>query len=164
MAEAGQLICVYAGKASAVKKVMPYGNGVIGRANIDLRDQSPSKATLLKLIGNTFVLNMIEALAEGHTLAEKSGLGSDCLHQYIEAMFPTPYPPYSIRMMNGDYHKRDEVCTQGWGGGSQVHCMLTMFLASLCSGSCSERSGARIGFSKSFGNEAESCRSSIRSP
>jgi 3-hydroxyisobutyrate dehydrogenase-like beta-hydroxyacid dehydrogenase len=40
-------------------------------------------------------------------LAEKSGLGSENLHQFIETMFPGPYTAYSTRMMSGDYHKRE---------------------------------------------------------
>ena len=109
MADSGQLICVFAGPASAVKQVIQYGKGVMGRANIDFSDQAQGKATLLKIIGNTFILNMVETLSEGHVLAEKSGLGSENLNQYIEAMFPGPYAAYSARMMSGDYHKRDEV-------------------------------------------------------
>ncbi len=110
MADNGQLICVLAGPASAVDKVKPYCKGVMGRANIDFSDQPQGKATLLKIIGNTFILNMIESLSEGHTLAERSGLGNDNLHQFIETMFPGPYTAYSGRMMGGDYYKRDEVC------------------------------------------------------
>lgn len=53
---------------------------------------------------------MVETLSEGHTLAEKSGLGNDNLHQFIETMFPGPYTAYSGRLIGGDYHKRDEVC------------------------------------------------------
>lgn len=109
MAEGGQLICVLAGPASAVEKVKPYCKGVMGRANIDFSDQKPGKATLLKVIGNTMILNMVESLAEGHTMAEKSGLGTQDLHQFIETMFPGPYTAYSNRMMAGDYYKRDEV-------------------------------------------------------
>ena len=101
--------CVLAGPASAVQRIAPYCKGVMGRANIDLSNQPPGKATLLKLIGDTFILNMVETLSEGHTLAEKSGLGSDTLHQFIETMFPGPYTAYSGRMMSGDYYKRDEV-------------------------------------------------------
>ena len=52
---------------------------------------------------------MVETLSEGHTLAEKSGLGNDNLHQFIETMFPGPYTAYSGRLMGGDYYKRDEV-------------------------------------------------------
>ena len=111
MADNGQLVCVLAGPASAVARVKPYCKGVIGRANIDFSDQPHEKASLLKIIGNTFVLNMIESLSEGHTLAEKSGLGNENLHQFIETMFPGPYTAYSTRMMGADYYKRDQVCS-----------------------------------------------------
>ena len=109
MADSGQLVCVLAGPTSAVKQVIPYCKGVMGRANIDFSDQPQGKATLLKIIGNTFILNMVETLSEGHTLAEKSGLGNDNLHQFIETMFPGPYVAYSGRLMSGDYYKRKEV-------------------------------------------------------
>ncbi|KAL8694321.1 MAG: hypothetical protein Q9218_001026 [Villophora microphyllina] len=108
MADAGQLVCVLAGPGDAVKKVLPYCKGVMGRANIDFSDQPHGKATLLKIIGNTFILNMVETLSEGHTIAEKSGLGTENLHQFIETMFPGPYTAYSGRLMSGDYHKRQE--------------------------------------------------------
>ncbi|MCJ1387368.1 hypothetical protein MMC18_000211 [Xylographa bjoerkii] len=135
MAEGGQLVCVLAGQKSLVEKVRPYCKGVIwtysqglpidykpnthremliprsstsGRAEIDFSDQAPGKATHLKIIGNTFVLNMVETLSEGHALAEKSGLGSENLHNFIETMFPGPYTAYSGRLMGGDYYKRDE--------------------------------------------------------
>lgn len=107
MAEAGQLVCVLAGPKDSVEKVKPYTKGVMGRAFIDFGDQKVGQATLLKIIGNTFVLNMVEALSEGHTLAEKSGLGSENLHQLIETMFPGPYTAYSTRMMSGDYNREE---------------------------------------------------------
>ena len=110
MADSGQLVCVLAGPATAVEKVRPYCKGVMGRAIIDFSNQPQGKALLLKVIGNTFILNMIETLSEGHTLAEKSGLGNENLHQFIETMFPGPYTAYSTRMLGGDYYKRDEVC------------------------------------------------------
>lgn len=108
MADSGNLICVLAGKEPAVEKVKPYMKGVMGRAIIDFSGQEVGKATLLKVVGNTFILNMVESLSEGHVLAEKSGLGSDNLHQFIETLFPGPYSAYSTRMMSGDYHKREE--------------------------------------------------------
>jgi 3-hydroxyisobutyrate dehydrogenase-like beta-hydroxyacid dehydrogenase len=108
MADNGQLVCVLAGKTDAVKKVIPYCKGVMGRANIDFSGQEPRKATLLKIVGNTFVVGMVTALSEGHTLAEKSGLGTDDLHALIETMFPGPYTAYSNRMRGGDYYNREE--------------------------------------------------------
>jgi 3-hydroxyisobutyrate dehydrogenase-like beta-hydroxyacid dehydrogenase len=109
MADSGQLLCVLAGAASAVEKVKPYTTGVIGRGIIDFSGEEHGKATLLKVIGNTFILNMVETLGEGLTLAEKSSLGVDNLHKFIEVMFPWPYTAYSNRMREGDYYKRKEV-------------------------------------------------------
>lgn len=97
MAEAGQVVTVLAGPASHVRTVKQYTTGVIARQDIDFSDQEPRQATLLKIIGNTFVLQMVEALSEGHTVAEKSGLGSDNLNSFISAMFPGPYQAYSGR-------------------------------------------------------------------
>lgn len=108
MADNGQLVCVLAGPASEVDKVKPYTTGVIGRAIIDYSDQPVGQALLLKVIGNSFILSMIETLSEGHVLAEKTGLGSENLHKFIETMFPGPYVAYSNRMMSGDYWKREE--------------------------------------------------------
>ncbi len=108
MADAGQLVFILAGPKESVEKVKPYTKGVMGRAIVDFGGQPVGKATLLKVIGNTFILNMVETLSEGHVLAEKSGLGNDNLHQFIETMFPGPYAAYSTRMTSGDYHKRDE--------------------------------------------------------
>lgn len=108
MADNGQLVCVLAGPSAQTAKVKPYCEGVMGRAIIDYSDKPHGTATRMKIIGNTFILNMVETLSEGHTLAEKSGLGSQALHQFIEKMFPGPYTAYSNRLMGGDYYKREE--------------------------------------------------------
>lgn len=108
MADAGNLICVMAGPKSSLEKVKPYTKGVMGRADIEFADEPARKSTLLKVIGNTFIAQMVETLSEGHTLAEKTGLGTDHLHSWIELMFPGPYTAYSNRMLAGDYYKRDE--------------------------------------------------------
>jgi len=81
MADSGQLVCVLSGPKEAVDKVKPYTTGVMGRAIIDYSGQEPGHATLLKIIGNTFILNMVDTLSEGLTVAETTGLGVDNLHQ-----------------------------------------------------------------------------------
>jgi 3-hydroxyisobutyrate dehydrogenase-like beta-hydroxyacid dehydrogenase len=108
MADNGQLVCVLAGPSAQVDKVKPYCQGVMGRAIIDYSDKPHGTATRMKIIGNSFILNMVETLSEGHTLAEKSGLGSEALHQFVETMFPGPYTAYSNRLRQGDYYKREE--------------------------------------------------------
>lgn len=107
MAEGGQLIGVLAGPAASVEKVRPYFKGVMARAEILMSDEPCRNATTLKVIGNTFVLNMVEQLSEGHVLAEKTGLGTKHLQTFVEMMFPGPYAAYSGRMLSGDYYKRD---------------------------------------------------------
>src|SRR5947199_8686849 len=62
----------------------------------------------MKVIGNTFILSMVETISEGHVVAEKTGLGVQGLHQFIEAIFSGPYVAYSNRMQSGDYYKREE--------------------------------------------------------
>ena len=108
MADSGQLIGLLAGARASVDRARPYFKGVTARAEIDMSDEAPSKATTLKVIGNSFVLNMVEQIAEGHVLAEKNGLGTGYLHQVIGSLFPGPYAAYSTRMLSGDYYKRDE--------------------------------------------------------
>jgi 3-hydroxyisobutyrate dehydrogenase-like beta-hydroxyacid dehydrogenase len=108
MADSGNLVCVMSGPKDLVEKVKPFTTGVMGRAIIDLSGEEPGKATLLKLIGNTFVLSMVETLSEGLVLSEKTGLGVDNLHAFVETMFPGPYAAYSTRMRSGDYYKREE--------------------------------------------------------
>ena len=48
-----------------------------------------------------------EAAAKA-VFAEKSGLGTEHLHQLMEMLFPAPYAAYSKRMLSGDYYKREE--------------------------------------------------------
>lgn len=108
MADAGQLVGVLAGPRASVERAKPFFKGVTSRAEIDLSDRPYGKATTLKVLGNTFIVNMVEQLSEAHVIAEKSGLGTDVLHQFIENMFPGPYAAYSNRMLSGDYWKRTE--------------------------------------------------------
>lgn len=108
MAESGQLIAVLAGPGASVAKAKPYFKGVTSKAEIDLSDEPYGKASTLKLIGNTFIYNMVEQLAEAHVLAEKSGLGTQLIHHFVEALFGGPYAAYSTRMLGGDYYKREE--------------------------------------------------------
>lgn len=108
MAEAGQLVAALAGPPTSIAKARPWFKGVMARAEIDLTNQPYRKATELKVLGNTFILNMVEQLAEAHVVAEKSGLGTEALHQFVDAVFGAPYTAYSTRMLTGDYHKRDK--------------------------------------------------------
>lgn len=107
-ADDGQLIVVPAGPAEAVSKLKPFLDGVTARATIDLSGQDVGRASLLKVFGNTFILNTVETLAEGLVAAEKSGLGAEAYQQWVEMMFPGPFAKYAERMTSGDYYRREE--------------------------------------------------------
>ncbi|CAK7214143.1 hypothetical protein SCUCBS95973_002038 [Sporothrix curviconia] len=107
MAQSGQLIGVLAGPGAAIDRAEFLFKGVTSRETILLRDAPVGHSSLLKVIGNTFIFNMIEQLAEAHVLAEKTGLGTDALDQFVKAMFPGPYAAYSQRMVSGQYYTLD---------------------------------------------------------
>lgn len=50
-------------------------------------DEEPSKASLLKIIRNIFILNMVETLAEGVVFSEKTALGDK---KFAEVSFRAP--------------------------------------------------------------------------
>lgn len=77
----------------------------IARAVVDLSDEQPGSASHLKLIGNVLIVHMIEAAAEAHVLAAKSGLKNEVLDLAIGTMFPGPLAIYSKKMVTGAYHK-----------------------------------------------------------
>ncbi len=57
---------------------------------IDFSSEELSKASLLKIIGKIFIINMVEALAEGHVFSEKTGLGDEKLQRFLSVLFPGP--------------------------------------------------------------------------
>lgn len=105
MAEVGQLVGVLAGPGASVQKARKFFKGVMAKGEIDMSDQPYEKALQLKLIGNTFILNMVEQLSEGLVLAEKSGLGTQYVHEFVENILPGPYAAYSTRILSGAYHR-----------------------------------------------------------
>ncbi|AEO66880.1 uncharacterized protein THITE_2115396 [Thermothielavioides terrestris NRRL 8126] len=105
MAEIGQLVGVLAGPTESVQRARPYFKGVMSRSDIDMSGESYERALQLKLVGNTFILNMVEQLSEGLVLAEKCGLGTKYLHDFVENILPGPYAAYSTRIQSGAYHR-----------------------------------------------------------
>jgi 3-hydroxyisobutyrate dehydrogenase-like beta-hydroxyacid dehydrogenase len=62
----------------------------------------------LRVLGNTFILNTVESIAEGLVAAEKSGLGADVYQQWMHALVGGMFAKYADRMCTGDYYKREE--------------------------------------------------------
>lgn len=105
---AGKATMVLAGPKASLDRIRPYVRAVAAQ-EINMVDEPYRKASTLKVLGNTVILGMIEQLAETYVTAEKSGLGTGYVKQFVEALFGgSPYPAYTKRMLEGDYYKRQE--------------------------------------------------------
>lgn len=107
-ADAGQMIVVPAGSAESIARLTPFFDGVTSKAMLDMPGDDVGAATTLKILGNTFILNTVESIAEGLVAAEKSGLGVQAYSKWVHTFLPGPFAKYADRMTGGDYYKRDE--------------------------------------------------------
>lgn len=57
----------------------------------------------MKITGNSFILSMVETIAEGLTFSEVSGLGVDNTMKFISTMLGGPWEAYAQRMVTGGY-------------------------------------------------------------
>ncbi|GKZ24534.1 hypothetical protein AbraIFM66951_006070 [Aspergillus brasiliensis] len=105
---AGQLVVVPAGDAATIDRIKPFLDGVTSKSTISMAGEDVGRATTLKILGNTFILNTVETVAEGLVTAEKTGLGADVYQQFLHTFFPGPFALYADRMVSGDYHQREE--------------------------------------------------------
>lgn len=102
VAQDGQLLIAIAGPASVIQEVEPYLQGVIARAVIYVGDE-PEKALLLKTTSNFVTAGLMYLLSEAHTLAEKTGLPSNVLHDLVTQNFGTYASSVSERLIGGAY-------------------------------------------------------------
>ncbi|KAI1752502.1 NAD binding domain of 6-phosphogluconate dehydrogenase-domain-containing protein [Xylaria castorea] len=107
-AEAGALIFVPAGPKAVIDKLRPYITGVMGRSEISFDDKPYEMSLKMKLLGNTFVINLVTQLGEAITLSEKTGVGAEPVRQMVELFFGGAYSGYAERMISGTYWKMDE--------------------------------------------------------
>ncbi|KAK1140450.1 hypothetical protein N8T08_010396 [Aspergillus melleus] len=107
-ADAGQMIVVPAGSAESLARLTPFFDGVTSKATLDMPGEDVGAATTLKILGNTFILNTVESVAEGLVAAEKSGLGVEAYRRWVHTFLPGPFAKYADRMVDGEYWKREE--------------------------------------------------------
>lgn len=110
VATAGKLVCVPAGTKLSVSRVLPYLTGVIAQGVIDLSDEEPGQASLLKMIGNVMVMSTMEMVAEVNVFAEKAGLGATNAQKLVEAFPKAASVLYGKRMSGGGYLRGEVRC------------------------------------------------------
>lgn len=107
LATAGKLVCVPAGPTPSVLRVLPYLTGVIAQGVIDLSDEEPGQALLLKMIGNVMIMSTMEIVAEVNVFAERAGLGPINAQKLVEAFPKAASAIYSKRMNGGEYYQAE---------------------------------------------------------
>jgi len=101
-AAAAKLWICPAGATEAIEHCRPYFNAM-GQGVIVVGTE-PHLASVLKLVGNFFVISAIETLSEAFTLAEKSGLKVDTVLEVIKALLPVPlFQGYGTRMARNEF-------------------------------------------------------------
>ena len=83
---------------------------MIAQDVINLSDEEPGQASLLKMIGNVMIMSTMEMVAEVHVFAEKTGLGATNAQKLVEAFPKAASVLYSKRMNNGDYYQGEVRC------------------------------------------------------
>ncbi|GAA5900271.1 hypothetical protein JCM6882_002294 [Rhodosporidiobolus microsporus] len=103
MAKSAQLVFVLSGDVFAKKRVLPYLVPAIARKSIDV-GSNVERAASFKLQGNGLIIGIIELLAEGMTLADKSGVGADLLYEFIKEFLPAPsFVGYGGKILNNEF-------------------------------------------------------------
>ncbi|GAA6034441.1 hypothetical protein JCM8097_002726 [Rhodosporidiobolus ruineniae] len=102
-AESAQLVFVLSGDVFAKRLVLPFLVPSMARKSIDV-GSDVERASKFKLIGNGMIIGVIELLAEGMTLADKSGVGSDVLFDWIQEFLPAPsFTGYGKKILNNTF-------------------------------------------------------------
>ncbi|PWZ02375.1 6-phosphogluconate dehydrogenase C-terminal domain-like protein [Testicularia cyperi] len=89
MAAAAKLVFAVAGPYNSKKFASQFLVPAMGRKIMDF-GSNPERAAAFKLIGNSIIVSTIEMLAETMTLADKTGVGSDRLYEWLEEFYPAP--------------------------------------------------------------------------
>ncbi|GAA5913920.1 NAD(P)-dependent oxidoreductase [Sporobolomyces salmoneus] len=88
-AKEAKLVTVLSGDIFAKRHVEGLLVPSMARKIIDV-GANVERAATFKLLGNSVVIGVIELLAESMTLADKSGVGSELLYEFIKEFLPAP--------------------------------------------------------------------------
>ncbi|KAG6895085.1 hypothetical protein C0992_003211 [Termitomyces sp. T32_za158] len=90
MAAKGQLLIVMSGDYRSKKEIAYLFVPGVGRKVVDL-GENLEKAPTFKLLGNSMILGTLEVLAEAYTLAEKSGIDAENVHNLVQGEQPDSF-------------------------------------------------------------------------
>ncbi|KAJ1986991.1 hypothetical protein H4R33_003060 [Dimargaris cristalligena] len=98
-AQSASLVWVLSGPAPACAALKSIVIPALGRGAIEV-GEDPVQGSNMKLLGNFFIGSTVETLSEAAVLAEKAGLGTAKMAEFVEWMFPFgTYLLYSRKMV-----------------------------------------------------------------
>eukprot|EP00879_Flechtneria_rotunda_P026787 GHRR01028612.1.p1 GENE.GHRR01028612.1~~GHRR01028612.1.p1 ORF type:complete len:234 (+),score=95.11 GHRR01028612.1:446-1147(+) len=101
VASAGQLKVVPGGPAAAIERARPFLEAF---GTLLPTQDAAYKANAFKLAGNFMLYSFVEAMAEGMTLAGKSGISRQHILAFVNAFFPAPsLQGYATRMTYDEF-------------------------------------------------------------
>ncbi|KAF9469768.1 hypothetical protein BDZ94DRAFT_1243214 [Collybia nuda] len=113
IAEKAQLLLIMSGDYSSKKLAARLLVPAIGRKIMDL-GENVEKAPAFKLLGNSMLMGSLEVLSEAYTLARKSGIATDNVHDLVKEILPSPgLIIYSDRMANDRFDASNGFALEG---------------------------------------------------
>lgn len=103
VAQDAELVFVLSGEYRAKKRVEQFIVPALARKAIDV-GSNVERAASFKLCGNFVTLGLIELLAEGMTLADKTGVTSELLLEFVKECLPAgPAISYGTKIRENDF-------------------------------------------------------------
>ncbi|RKP35892.1 6-phosphogluconate dehydrogenase [Dimargaris cristalligena] len=110
-AQSASLVWVLSGPAPACVALKSIVIPALGRGAIEV-GEDPVQGSNMKLLGNFFIGSTVETLSEAAVLAEKAGLGTAKMAEFVEWMFPFgTYLLYSRKMVRPEEPQPDGFIT-----------------------------------------------------
>ncbi|GAA5861450.1 hypothetical protein JCM8547_006131 [Rhodosporidiobolus lusitaniae] len=102
-AKSAQLVIVLSGDVFAKRTVLPFLVPALARKSIDV-GSNVERASAFKLSGNAMIIGIIELLAESFTFADKTGVGSDLMYEWVKDFLPAPSCiGYGGKILNNEF-------------------------------------------------------------
>lgn len=113
VARARNLVFATGGNWHAKSLIAPFLCPAMGRKVMDFGGNQ-EVASRFKLLGNSFILGMIELLGETMTLADKTDVGAGRFYEFLQEMFPSqPTMTYGRKILESNFRGEDGFSLSG---------------------------------------------------
>lgn len=112
-ARAKQLVFATGGSLRFKQAISPFLSPCMGRKIMDFGGNH-EVASRFKLLGNSFILGLIELLSESMTLADKTDVGAGRFFEFLEELYPAPpLLNYARKVRDSNFRGEDGLSLSG---------------------------------------------------